>query len=174
ISWLRSRSVSTFSDSVGSFRHNLTVLEKATPMRVMPANRLRDVPLGPARTPAPLSARRPGSPAGVIRPPATTVALRRRRAQKRRRDVLFALVAGVLGSFALAMIPGLSIMWSVQVLFDLLLAGYVTLLVRQRNLAAERDLKLRFMPSATPPARPRPAYDFSGGYTDLDLRRAVN
>lgn len=66
-------------------------------------------------------------------------------------------------------------MWSVQVLFDLMLTGYVTLLIRLRNLAAERELKLTFMPPASRPARPRPAYDLGvSGYGDLDLRRAAN
>lgn len=171
ISWLRSRSVGTFSDSVGSFRHNLNVLEKATPSRVKPANRLRDVSFGAARPPAPLTGRRPGSPAGTLRAPATA-ALRRRRVQKRRRDVFFALIAGAIGALALALIPGLSLMWSVQVLFDILLAAYVAVLVRLRNVATERELKLRFMPSVERPSRPRPAYDFSGGYGEL--RRAAN
>jgi hypothetical protein len=109
-----------------------------------------------------------------------TAALRRRQAQKRRRDVFFALLAGAAGSFLLALIPGMSIMWSVQVLFDVLLGGYVALLVRLRNLAAERELKLRFIPAHRNPARRRdyevtPAYDFGvAGYGDLELRRVAN
>jgi hypothetical protein len=109
-----------------------------------------------------------------LRPP--SVAMRRRRqAQKRRRDVFFALLAGVVGTFLLAIIPGLSVMWSVQVLFDVLFGGYVALLIRMRNLAAERELKLTFMPQHAGAIRPRPSYDFgSGGYGELSLRRAAN
>jgi hypothetical protein len=99
--------------------------------------------------------------------------LRRRQAQKRRRDVFFALVAGVVGSFVLALIPGLSVMWSVQVLFDLALLGYIALLIRMRNLAAERELKLTFMPNHPRARAAQPAYDI-GGYGDIDLRRAAN
>jgi hypothetical protein len=103
------------------------------------------------------------------------VSLRRRQTQKRRRDVFFALLAGVVGSFLLAIIPGLSVMWSVQVLFDLMLVGYVLLLIRLRNLAAERELKLRFMPQQARVApAPRPSYDLAAGYGDLGLRRAAN
>lgn len=186
VSWLRSRTQNTLSDSVGTFRRHLSVLERATPGTVMPANRLRsDIGYGipayrpPARAirgqlvtpvagvarvgPAPVAARRV-SPA---------VSARRRHAQKRRRDIFFALVAAVIGSLLLAMIPGLSIMWSVQVVFDVVLVAYVALLVRLRNLAAERELKLTFMP---PPRRaPQPRYEFGGsGYGELGFRRAAN
>lgn len=101
--------------------------------------------------------------------------MRRRQAQKRRRDVFFALLAGVVGSFLLAIIPGLSVMWSVQVIFDLAFVGYIALLIRMRNLAAEREIKLRFLP-AQPVAnghRAQPAYDM-GEYGDINLRRAAN
>jgi len=75
----------------------------------------------------------------------------------------------------LAVMSGVSAMWSVQVLFDLLLASYVAILIRMRNLAAERELKLTFMPQAAARPRPRPAYDLGvSGYGDLDLRRAAN
>jgi hypothetical protein len=33
-----------------------------------------------------------------------------------------------------------------NLLADALLVGYVALLIRQRNLAAERDMKVRFLP----------------------------
>jgi hypothetical protein len=101
--------------------------------------------------------------------------LRRRQAQKRRRDLFFALLAGVVGSFLLAIIPGLSVMWSIQVLFDLTFGAYVMLLIRMRNLAAEREIKLTFMPQQSRlAARPRPAYDLDEGYGELSLRRAAN
>jgi hypothetical protein len=65
-------------------------------------------------------------------------------------------------------------MWSVQVMFDVIFLLYVALLIRARNLAAERELKLTFMPSPAPPAR-RPTYDLgTAGYGDLGLRRAAN
>ena len=180
VSWLRSRSAGGLGDSVGTFRRHLTVLERATPGTVRPANRLYDEKgrlQGVGRRPlaAPAVATRRPSPARVTGRPvdARTSALRRRQAQKRRRDVFFALVAGATGSLALALVPGMSIMWSVQLLFDVLLAGYVALLVRLRNLAAERELKLRFIPNQQRVARR--AYEFGGaGYGELELRRAAN
>jgi hypothetical protein len=88
--------------------------------------------------------------------------------------VFFVLLAGVAGSFLLAIVPGLSIMWSVQVMFDIIFVLYVGLLIRARNLAVERELKLTYMPTPAPPAR-RPAYDLgTAGYGDLSLRRVAN
>ena len=190
VSWLRSRTEGTFSDSVGTFRRHLSVLERAAPSTVAPANRLRSGPvagrstippyrpsatvirgqrIGPVARTAPAP-----TPVPARRPTGETV-MRRRRSQRRRRDVFFALAAGVFGSMLLAVMSGVSAMWSVQVLFDLMLTGYVTLLIRLRNLAAERELKLTFIPPAPRPARPRPAYDLGvSGYGDLDLRRAAN
>jgi hypothetical protein len=104
----------------------------------------------------------------ALRPP-TQAALRRRQAQKRRRDIFFALTAGTIGSLLLAFI--LPVMWPVQLIFDAGLAGYVMLLVRMRSLAAEREMKLTFMP--TQARRGRPAYDI-GGYGEMELRRAAN
>ncbi len=189
VSWLRSRTEGTFSDSVGTFRRHLTVLERAAPATVAPANRLRSGPIAgrsiPSYRPAIVALRghgavapgvaRVGRPAADPRRSASAYALRHRRAQKRRRDVFFMLLAGTIGSFLLAMIPGVSVMWSIQVLFDLLLAGYVALLVRMRNLAAERELKLTVIARRRAPNRPRPSYEFGGsGYGDLDFRRAAN
>jgi hypothetical protein len=187
VSWLRSRTERTFSDSVGTFRRHLTVLERATPATVAPANRLRTGQRSGANG-RPLSGRalspyrptipsvrgaRPSLAPRPLRPP-TASRLRHRRAQRRRRDVLFALLAGTIGSFLLALIPGVSVMWPVQVLFDVLLVTYVALLIRMRNLAAERELKLTFLPPQQV-ARPRPTYEFGGAaYGDLDLRRAAN
>jgi len=170
VSWFRSRSATTFSDSVGSFRRHLNVLERTTPTTVRPANRLSD------RAPRYGASFSTGAPSRRTRPVAASAsALRRRQAQKRRRDVFFALVAGTVGFFALALLPGLSILWSVQVLFDILLCAYVAVLVRLRNQAAEREMKLRYMASSRPAARARRTYDFgAAGYGDLELRRAAN
>ena len=187
VSWLRSRTQNTLSDSVGTFRRHLSVLERATPGTVMAANRLHsDTGYGiPAYRPplprvrgqrvgvAPL-ARVAGAPVPVPgRRVSPVVTARRRHVQKRRRDIFFALVAAAVGSLLLAMIPGLSIMWSVQVVFDVVLVAYVALLVRLRNLAAERELKLTFMPPPRRAAQPR--YEFGGsGYGELGFRRAAN
>lgn len=172
ISWLRSRSATGFSDSVGTFRRHLNVLERTTPTTVRPANRLSE----PSGRYAPGPTFTTGAPVRRSRPvAANAAALRRRQTQKRRRDVFFALLAGTVGFFALALLPGMAILWSVQVLFDILLGSYVAILVNLRNRAAEREMKLRYMPSGRPTARVRPTYDFGAtGYGDLELRRAAN
>jgi hypothetical protein len=195
VSWLKSRTDGGLADSVGTFRRHLNVLERATPATVIPANRLRTGAIA-GRLPAPgyrvaarpMATRGPGA---ALRPP-TQASLRRRQAQKRRRDIFFALLAGAAGSFFLALL--VSAMWPVQVLFDVALGGYVMLLIRLRNLAAEREIKLTFMPQVQGPSGPlsgmigpvpmraprrravgqaRPAYDLSG-YGDMGLRRAAN
>lgn len=190
VSWLRSRSERTFSDSVGTFRRHLTVLERATPATVAPANRLRSsqrwapgatkvapyrsqVPSARGPRPATLARTGSGRPVGASLRISNAARLRHRQAQRRRRDVLFALLAGTIGSLLLALIPGVSDMWPVQILFDLLLVGYIALLIRMRNLAAERELKLTFLPPQRV-ARSRPSYDFGGGYGDVEFRRAAN
>jgi hypothetical protein len=179
VSWLRSRTEGTFSDSVGTFRRHLTVLERTTPSTVAPANRLRSGPVA-GRTSIPPyrpGARVPGQSIGGRPAPARLAgaSVARRRSQKRRRDVFFALLAGVLGSLMLSVVTGVSAMWTVQVVFDLCLTAYVALLIRMRSLAAERELKLTFMPHGARPARARPAYDLGpSGYGELDLRRAAN
>ncbi len=177
VSWLRSRSASGFSDPVVTFRRHLNVLEKTTPTNVRPANRLVD-PVARTSSAVPRRSRYERSEPRLTRPvAANSAALRRRQTQKRRRDIFFALLAGTVGSLGLAMVPGLSVMWPVQVLFDLLLVGYVMILVNLRNRAAEREMKLRYMSSARParPARPRRSYDIgAAGYGDLELRRAAN
>lgn len=189
VSWLRSRTEGTFSDSVGTFRRHLTVLERTTPSVVAPANRLRSGPVAgratipPYRPSARLAGQpvaQPGGPQRAVAPgrsaggrPQSTLA--RRRSQKRRRDVFFAMLAGVLGSLVLSVVSGMSAMWTVQIVFDLLFTAYLALLIRMRNLAAERELKLTFMPQSARRARPRPAYEAAAsGYADLDLRRAAN
>jgi hypothetical protein len=192
-SWFRSRSGGTLSDSVGSFRRHLTVLEKATPSTVRPANRLRDV--RPARYPSRearaaliarsgVPVRSDGTVAGsalpsgyAVRRPVSSqqMIVRRRQAQRRRRDVFFALLVGVAGSLALALVPGLSIMWAVQVIFDLLLTGYVTVLLRLRNRVVERDLKLRFLPAAQRLTPDGHQYGFASARPGhLELRHLAN
>jgi hypothetical protein len=192
VSWLRSRTDGTFSDSVGAFRRHLSVLERAAPSTVTPANRLRSGPIGgrgpalyrpPARSAVPGRAypsRSTGAaPFGAApfaggRRPISPAVRRRHQAQKRRRDVFFALLAGVVGTFLVALIPGLSVMWGVQVVADVVFVGYIALLVRMRNLAAERELKLTFIPQQARAARARPAYDLGRDYGELSLRRAAN
>lgn len=156
---VRAKADGTLGDSIGSFRRHLSVLERAAPTTVSPANRLRS-PVGPVAIPpyrAPASMLPRPAP-GMRRAPmgypyaASPAALRRRQAQKRRRDVLFALLAGMFGSLLLGMIPGLGLMLWVFLLFVVMTAGYIALLVHMRNLVAERDMKMTFLPAPSAPA----------------------
>lgn len=152
---VRARVEGTPADSIGSFRRQLSVLERTAPSVVHPANRLRMD--GAAAIP-------PYRPQ-VARPqlplvPSSSAALRRQQVRKRRRDVFFALLAGTGGSLLLGLLPGLQVMLFVFAVFAVLLGGYVAMLVRLRNLAAEREMKLRFLPTAglpemAPPLRGR-------------------
>jgi hypothetical protein len=72
----------------------------------------------------------------------------RSRTIRRRRDVLSALIVAVVGTLGLGLIPAFHILLMANVLADVLLVAYVALLVHQRNAAAERDMKVRFLPQA--------------------------
>jgi len=183
VPFVRARTDGNLGDSIGTFSRHLSVLERAAPTSVNPANRLRlpvsQAVIPPYRPPtasgsgrgrqsgfAPMPSRRPSAPYLT-----STTAHRRRQAQKRRRDVLFALLAGMAGSLVLSMVHGLGVMLAVHVVLDLLFVGYIALLVRMRNLSAEREMKLTFLPTGPtariPAGRPaKVAYARAVGYDD--------
>ncbi len=183
VGWFKTRSSNPFQDSVVSFKRNLSVLERSSPMRIAPANRLR-VATRPASAPSPGMrrtssqsytnvGRRLGTGTPSVRSGANAVSMQRRATQRRRRDVLLSLMAGAAGSFLLALVPGMSAVWVVQIGFDLLIAGYVALLVQIRNLTGERERKVSYIQPARQAPRRRSSYDF-GGYGDLELQQAAN
>jgi predicted lysophospholipase L1 biosynthesis ABC-type transport system permease subunit len=90
--------------------------------------------------------------------------MRRRWVQKRRRDVLFTLVAAMVASLALAFIPGFRMMFIIHVLVDIVFLTYIGLLIRLRNLAAEREMKLTFLPAALASERVRAGRRAVAGY----------
>lgn len=149
---LRARAEGRPADSIGNFRRQLHVLQRTGPGVFPPANTL-GASMGPYRPVAPGLAIRSASPE----------AARRARTLKRRRDVLFGLLGAMGGTLLLGLLPSLRVLWGLHLVLDLLFAGYVALLVRMRNEAAEREMKLRFIPGAT--ATPEPA---------LLLRRSAN
>ena len=138
---LRARAEGRPADSIGNFRHQLSVLQRTAPGMVAPANSLRAPMMGPYRPIAPGLAIRSVSPE----------AARRARTLKRRRDILFGLLGAMGGSLVLGLVPSLRVLWGLHVVLDVLFVGYVALLVRMRNVAAEREMKLRFLPSAPAP-----------------------
>jgi hypothetical protein len=145
--WLRSRAGGTFGDSVGTFRRHLRVLERAAPVTVRPANRLRGPQMVPAyRPPAGIQGPPPRVGQPARRGPVSSGDLRRRQALKRRRDVLFLLAVVVIATLLMAGATRSHALIVLQLVCDAVLAGYISLLVRLRNLAAERELKLTYMP----------------------------
>ena len=163
---VRARSDGKLGDSIGTFRRHLSVLERAAPLTVVPANRMH------------LPRNHASGTIGPYRPVATTGRVssgrgKRQQAQKRRRDVLLGLVVAIVGSAGLALIPGLSVMWMVNVVVDVMLVAYVALLVRMRNVAAEREMKLTFLPGARGVPGRYEAQPVTAGLADL-ARRAAN
>jgi hypothetical protein len=65
---------------------------------------------------------------------------------KRRRDVLLAILVVVVCSGLLAIIPAVRPLLAVTGVAVVTLAAYVALLVRLRNRALEREMKLRYLP----------------------------
>ena len=154
---LRNRAENRPADSIGDFRHQLRVLDRIGPTAVSPANSLRG-----ARRPAaslglglgrPSSSRRLASEVVAARRYAAARsmapdALRRRASQRRRRDILFSLV-GLTGlSAIIGFVPGMSVMWFVTAVGGVMLALYVGMLLHMRNRAAEREMKVSFLPAA--------------------------
>jgi hypothetical protein len=129
------------ADTVGVYRRALAVLEHAAPTRVAPAYRLR-TPMATSAV-APLAA----------------VALCRKRAKlrRRRRDTLSVLLGAVLVTMAAALVTRSAVAFAAQVLCDLALGSYVSLLVRAArasgSAAPERRSAVAVQPSALDPAR---------------------
>jgi hypothetical protein len=123
--------------SVNHFRRHLHVLQRTGPTAVRAANTLR-IPSFAPPTPAPsYRVARTYSPE----------AARRARTLRRRRDVLFTLLAAMGATLVLGFLPSLRMLWALHVVLDLLFGAYVAMLIRARGLAAERAMKLRFLPA---------------------------
>jgi hypothetical protein len=160
--YLRSRSEQRPADSIGDFRNKLRVLERTGPASVRPANRL----WGPA---TPIPPYQPSRSSGLATLGQTTRRVptraygsdqhRRRAAQRRRRDIFLTLLGLTVLSGVCAMVPGLSAMWYLAGAMFVALGAYTALLVHMRNVTAEREMKLRFLPSGSSnEAAPAPAY----------------
>jgi len=169
--YIRSRSEQRPADSIGDFRNKLRVLERTGPASVRPANRL----WGPPNPIPPYAPPRSTGFTGMVPSARRTVAAprtrsyeaqRRRTAQRRRRDIFLSLLALTALSAVVALVPGLSAMWYLTGVMFAALTGYTLLLVRMRNVSAEREMKLRFLPAASQGDHaPAPAYA---------LRRSAN
>lgn len=87
----------------------------------------------------------PASGPQSLRTSTTSVPVGSAAARQRRREVLVALVAVVASTLLLAVTTGGAFV-ALHLLADLLLAGYVALLVRVRQLAEERRTKVVLLP----------------------------
>ena len=127
------------ADSIGSFRNQLAMIEQSLPAsnsRVMPINARRQQAgafLPPIGAPVRTSAYAPPTRAEL---------------QKRRRDVLLGLLTAVVATLAFGLLfrPLLVLNGIADVAF----ASYIALLVRARTIAAEREMKVRYLPGPVP------------------------
>jgi hypothetical protein len=137
--WLRNRADARPADSISAFRHRLSVLERTGPVG---ARRMPMISSRPeVRGFVPMAARRPAGRSVMATVPA------RARTQRRRRDIFVGMLAAMGTSLVLGFIPALRILWVVHLLVDLMFVTYVALLVHMRNQLAEREMKVRFLPS---------------------------
>jgi hypothetical protein len=144
-SWLRSRAQIRTRNTISSFNHHLSVLERARPAGVE-VTPLRAVGPSLVRSPAP----RPHDP--LVRPPQVRGLLGGAPitvvdAQRRRREVLSVLVALCALSFVPLVLVG-GVFSYVTVGMCSVLATYVFLLVRAKKLMDERQEKVHYLPTA--------------------------
>ena len=132
---LRRGAESRRADSVGDFRRHLGVLQRTGPSLIAPAHTRID-PRDPRW------ARRPGT--------ARNVAMARSRTLRRRRNVLIGLSMTTFFFLVVGAIPGMHVLLAAGAAFGVMLVAYIGLLVHMRNQAAEREMKLTFLPG--PPA----------------------
>lgn len=146
---VRARSDRGPADSIGSFRNQLSMIE-------------RSLPGGPASRVSPLARRQPAAATfGTVGAPMSSHRMAyapptRSELQRRRQNVLLALLAAVVFSLALGLLfkPA----FALNIVADLGLAGYVTMLVRARAIASEREMKVRYLPGPTLVPSAEPAY----------------
>lgn len=143
---LRSRAEGRPADSITAFHRQLAVLRRAGPRTGLPADSgTSPRPGGFRSVPSPVTGLARSNMAATAR---VAPAPRRGSARRRRRDVFLSLLVAAASTLVLGAVPGLRMLWLVHVAADVLLIGYVSLLVRQRNLATERAMKVRLLPTA--------------------------
>jgi hypothetical protein len=141
--YLQNRREHRPGDSIASFRHQLSVLERATPEgRARSMSRIDASHYDSPRYSPPVTAyarRAAGRPAPV--------AVRRSDVRRRRRDVFVSLLAAVGVTFLLAVAMG-GMVWMLHLVVDLAFVGFTTMLVKLQQESAEKDLKVRFLEPA--------------------------
>ena len=143
---LSGRSSGRRADSIGDFTYRLGVIGKTGGHR-----RRRQAPTAiPVAMPPSIPPSRPlGAPGGpgVARISSSTSMSR---SQRRRRDVLLVLGVAVLSTMLLAVVAGNPLFYLVQAFTDVMLVGYLALLVRMKQTAIERKAKVHYLPAPAP------------------------
>lgn len=116
--------------------------------------------------PEPEADRRRRPPAGV---------LSARAARKRRREVLYTLLAASALTLVMGLVLGTPALL-LHLLVDAALVGYVYLLVTLQRSRAERDIKVAFLPHQNHDAEPSRLLETGGGWQPGEqmLRRSAN
>lgn len=136
---LRAKRTERTGDSIGDFNYRLDVLS-----RTNGGTRARNRRIAPLSPVARASGGVYASPVPMPPPPS-------QRAAKRRRDILTFLVGGAAITFLGAYGLGIGAFWSLQLLFDVLLAVYLGLWVSVRSAQIERAVKVRYLPAPQTP-----------------------
>lgn len=121
------------ADSIKQFHRHLRVLNGTEPHGY---SRTLTAQAGSPVITAPMSYRR-----STVR----STELRRRRTIERRRNVLFGLVGAAVFTLFLAILS-VPMMLALHLLADVLLGAYVAVLASMRRQAADREMKLRYLP----------------------------
>lgn len=142
VTWLRGRNEHRNVNSISSFSKHLSVLERTTPgAGAAPA----PAPARPSAGPAPTAGATALAPVAAPAPGTASVPMTLSDAQRRRRNVLVALAAAAGMTLVAAVAVGGTLVWTVQLLVDALLVGFVVLLARSRALAVERAEKVHYL-----------------------------
>ena len=144
--WVRSRGERRGVNSISSFSKHLSVLERTSPARVGPGSSVDRRPPG---RPEPIF------PAANYAPSRASMTLSD--ARRRRRNVLYALAGAALATLVLIPFAG-SMMVLLHIVADLLLVGYIGLLIRTQRLAAERRVKVHYLPTMSAGTAPEPQF----------------
>jgi hypothetical protein len=141
---LRARADRGPADSIGSFRNQLSMIERSLPEGQARGQARRSFPSAAASSAMPAF----GAPVYGAPVAARGIAPSRSELQRRRRDVLLALLAAVIATLALGLVfkPA----FALNFVADAAFATYVALLVRARTIAAEREMKVRYLPGPVP------------------------
>lgn len=131
---VRARAERGSGDSIGAFQKQLSVLQRTTPAASGMASPFRGASPGPTVRPV-----RPGTLAGT-RPTVPA------EARRRRKLVLVSLLAAAGTTLVLGLLPPLRPLLFVHLLVDVLLVGYVALLVHLRSAAWDRANKVAYLP----------------------------